>query len=189
MLNKLITIFCLCLIIVGAGPGSCFATKKNKESVHPKKIGFIVKHANADANVKLKRTGTQANDLMKQLNEKRVFFGYDQSNISEVSADILLDIVEMLQDNPDARILLTGHTDNRGSHEYNLALGAKRADAAKMFMINCAPYLEKRIRVASKGEIEPLVYVSDHAKPGQGNSKYEKEHAKNRRVEFSFFME
>nr|WP_315940521.1 OmpA family protein [Wolbachia pipientis] len=135
----------------------------------------------------VKHIGTQANDLMKQLNHERIFFGYDQSNISEASADMLLDIVEILQDNPDARILLTGHTDNRGPHDYNLALGAKRAEAAKMFMINCAPYLDKRIRTASKGETEPLVNVPDHAKPG--HSKYEKEHAKNRRVEFSFFME
>lgn len=39
--------------------------------------------------------------------------------------------MEVLQDNPDAKVTLTGHTDNRGSHEYNLALGARRADAAK----------------------------------------------------------
>ncbi len=183
MLNKLITMFCLCLIIAGAGPGSCFFNKK-KEQVHAKKPSFVVKQAN----VKLKHTGLQANDLTKKLNKAKIFFGFDQSNISEVSADILLDVVEILQDNPEARILLTGHTDIRGSHEYNLALGARRAEAAKMFMINCAPYLEKRIRTASKGETEPLVDVpDDHVKPAQ--SKYEKEHSKNRRVEFSFFTE
>ncbi len=90
--------------------------------------------------------------------------------------------MEVLQDNPDAKVTLTGHTDNRGSHEYNLALGARRADAAKKFMVSCTPYIENRIKTASKGETEPLVNVKDDSR----NSKYEKEHAKNRRVEFSF---
>jgi peptidoglycan-associated lipoprotein len=122
------------------------------------------------------------NPVVKQIEDKKVFFGYDESNITEVGADALLDVMEVLQDNPDAKVTLTGHTDNRGSYEYNVALGARRADAAKKFMVNCTPYLENRIRTASKGETEPLVYVQDDSK----NSKYEKEHAKNRRVEFAF---
>jgi peptidoglycan-associated lipoprotein len=121
--------------------------------------------------------------VVKQaIGDKKVFFGYDESNVTEASADILLDVVEILQNNPDAKVTLTGHTDSRGSHEYNLALGARRADEAKKFIVNCTPYLEKRIRTASKGEIEPLVNVKDDDR----NSKYEKDHAKNRRVEISF---
>ncbi|QOD38659.1 OmpA family protein [Candidatus Wolbachia massiliensis] len=127
-------------------------------------------------------TANKMNSVVKQISEKRVFFDYDKSDIAEAGADILLDVMEVLQDNPDAKVTLTGHTDNRGSYEYNVALGARRADAAKKFMVSCAPYLENRIKTASRGETEPLVYVQDDSK----NSKYEKEHAKNRRIEFSF---
>nr|WP_232503079.1 OmpA family protein [Wolbachia endosymbiont of Cimex lectularius] len=122
------------------------------------------------------------NSVVKQMSEKRVFFDYDKSNIGEAGADVLLDVMEVLQNNPDMKVTVIGHTDNRGSHEYNVALGERRADAAKKFMVSCTPYLENRIKTASRGETEPLVYVQDDSK----NSKYEKQHAKNRRVEFSF---
>lgn len=56
------------------------------------------------------------NSVVKQIDDKRVFFGYDESSITEVSADALLDVMEVLQDNPGAKVTLTGHSDNRGSH-------------------------------------------------------------------------
>lgn len=154
MWSRLIVTFCFCFFV--AGLSSC--PKKGIQSTN------------------------KVNSVVKQVSQKRIFFDYDKFDITESSADILLDVVAVLQDNPDAQVTLIGHTDNRGSHEYNLALGAKRADAAKKFMVSCTPYLEKRIKTASKGETEPLVDVRDDSR----NSKYEKEHAKNRRVEFSF---
>ncbi|KLT22595.1 peptidoglycan-associated lipoprotein,putative [Wolbachia endosymbiont of Armadillidium vulgare str. wVulC] len=154
MWSRVVIMCCFCLLLTGVS--SC-----------PKKEVSVANKMNA---------------VIKQIGDKRVFFGYDESSITEMSADALLDAMEVLQDNPDAKVTLTGHTDNRGSHEYNLALGARRADAAKKFMVSCASYLENRIKTASKAETEPLVDVKDDSK----NSKYEKDHAKNRRVEFSF---
>lgn len=158
MWSKLVVMCCFCLLLTGVS--SC--PKKGVDVINKK-------------NPVVKQVGDKVSD-------KKVFFGYDESNITEVSADVLLDIVEVLQNNPDAKVLLTGHADNRGTADYNLALGARRADAAKKFIVNCTPYLEKRIRTASKGETVPLVHVKDDTR----NSKYEKEHAKNRRVEISF---
>ncbi|WP_088414811.1 OmpA family protein [Wolbachia endosymbiont of Wuchereria bancrofti] len=154
MWSRLIAMCCFCLLLTGVS--SC--SKRGVNAIN--KMNFVV----------------------KQMKEKRVFFDYDKSDISEAGADTLLDVMEVLQDDPDVKVTLIGHTDNRGSYEYNVALGARRADAAKNFMVSCTPYLEDRIKTASKGETEPLVYVADDSK----NSKYEKEHAKNRRVEFSF---
>ncbi|WP_333023267.1 OmpA family protein [Wolbachia endosymbiont of Pentidionis agamae] len=118
---------------------------------------------------------TITSQTKKQQNVHRVFFAYDKSDISEASADVLLDALEFLQDNENAKIVLVGHADNRGSHDYNLALGERRANSAKRFMINCTPSIEKRIKTLSKGESEPLVIPS--------NPKDEKAHAQNRRVE------
>lgn len=154
MWSRLVVMCCFCLLLTGVS--SC-----------PKK-GV--------------NTANKMNSVVKQMGEKRVFFDYDKSNISEAGADVLLDVMEVLQNNPDMKITVTGHTDNRGSYEYNVALGERRADAAKKFMVSCTPYLENRIKTASRGETEPLVYVQDDSK----DSKYEKQHAKNRRVEFSF---
>jgi peptidoglycan-associated lipoprotein len=99
-------------------------------------------------------TTNKMDSVVKQIGDRRVFFDYEESSITEVSTDALLDVMEVLQDNPDAKVTLTGHTDNRGSHEYNLALGARRSDAAKKFMVICTPYIENRIKTASKGETE-----------------------------------
>ncbi|MGL9732856.1 MAG: OmpA family protein [Wolbachia sp.] len=154
MWSRLVVMCCFCLLLTGVS--SC-----------PKK-GM--------------NTAYKINSVVKQMSEKRVFFDYDKSNIGEAGADVLLDIIEVLQNNNDMKVTVTGHTDNRGSHEYNVALGERRADAAKKFMVNCTPYLENRIKIASRGETEPLIYVQDDSK----NSRYEKQHAKNRRVEFSF---
>ncbi|QKX01269.1 OmpA family protein [Wolbachia endosymbiont of Dipetalonema caudispina] len=154
MWSRLVVMCCFCLLLTGIS--SC----QKKEVTTINKTNFFV----------------------KQMNEKRVFFGYDKFNIDEAGADVLLDVIKVLQHNPDIKVTVTGHTDNRGSYEYNVALGERRADAAKKFMVSCAPYLENRIKTASKGETEPLVYVQDDSK----NSKYEKQHAKNRRVEFLF---
>ncbi|MDG7056339.1 MAG: OmpA family protein [Wolbachia endosymbiont of Meromenopon meropis] len=155
MWSKLIAMCCFCLLLTGIS--SC-----------PKKVGV--------------GTASKTGSVIKQISERRVFFDYDKSNINEAGADVLLDVIEVLQNNPGMNVTVTGHTDNRGSYEYNIALGERRANAAKKFMTGCAPYLENRIKTASKGETEPLVYVQDDSK----NSKYEKQHAKNRRVEFSF---
>ncbi|MDF0607394.1 OmpA family protein [Wolbachia endosymbiont of Onchocerca gibsoni] len=154
MWNRLVMICSFCLLLTGAS--SC--SKKEVTAIN--RINFVT----------------------KQMSEKRVFFDYDKSNIIEAGADVLLDVIEVLQNNPDIKVTVIGHTDNRGSYEYNIALGERRANAAKKFMVSCAPYLEDRIKTASKGEAEPLVYVQDNSK----NSKYEKQHAKNRRVEFLF---
>ncbi|QKX01395.1 OmpA family protein [Wolbachia endosymbiont of Cruorifilaria tuberocauda] len=154
MWSRLILMCCSCFLLTGVS--SC----QKKGGITIDKTDFVV----------------------KQISEKRVFFDYDKSNINEVGAGVLLDVIEVLQNNPDIKVTVIGHTDNRGSYEYNVALGERRADTAKKFMVNCAPYLENRIKTASRGETEPIVYVQDDSK----NSKYERQHAKNRRVEFLF---
>ncbi|KAM3725963.1 Peptidoglycan-associated lipoprotein [Dirofilaria immitis] len=129
MWSKLVVMRCFCLLLTGVS--SC-----------PKR-----------------GVANKMNSVVKQMSEKRVFFNYDKSNISEAGADVMLDIMEVLQNNPDMKVTVTGHTDNRGSYEYNVTLGERRADAAKKFMVSCTSYLENRIKTASRGETEPLVYV------------------------------
>jgi peptidoglycan-associated lipoprotein len=84
-----------------------------------------------------------------------VHFDYDRSNIRAEDATILDRKIAILQANPAVRITVTGHCDERGSDEYNLALGNRRALAAREYMVNRGIAAD-RISTASRGEEQPL---------------------------------
>ena len=62
----------------------------------------------------------------------RVFFGYDSSDLDSDALELLQDQVAWLKQNSDVTITIEGHCDERGTREYNLALGEKRAQAVKI---------------------------------------------------------
>lgn len=63
-----------------------------------------------------------------------VHFGYNDYTISTQDGEVLKGNAKWLQDNPGARVQIEGHCDERGSEEYNIALGARRAQAAKDYL-------------------------------------------------------
>ncbi len=101
-----------------------------------------------------------------------VYFDYDKSDIRDDQKATLEAKLPIFQANPDMRIRVAGHTDNRGSDEYNLALGQRRAAEVKQYLI-ARGIAEGRIDVVSFGEERPAV--------AQDN---EDAWAKNRRDEF-----
>ncbi len=101
-----------------------------------------------------------------------VYFDYDMSNIRDDQRATLEAKLPIFQANPDMRIRVAGHTDNRGSDEYNLALGQRRAAEVKRYLV-ARGIAEGRIDVVSFGEERPAV--------AQDN---EDAWAKNRRDEF-----
>jgi len=103
----------------------------------------------------------------------RVNFDFDRSNIRPGDAAVLDRKLAILQANPNLRIQVTGHCDERGSDEYNLALGNRRALAAKRYLTDRG-IAESRITTSSMGEERPLATGSNEAAWGQ-----------NRRDEFS----
>lgn len=108
-----------------------------------------------------------------QASLERIFFEFDSFVLSQASRDILSRNAEyLLKKQPNSRVLLEGHCDERGSDEYNLALGEKRARAARDYLITLGVNAN-RLSVISYGEEKPLV---------QGHN--EEAWAKNRRVEF-----
>jgi len=102
-----------------------------------------------------------------------IYYDYDQSDLTEAARSLLQAKVPVLQANSAMRIRITGHTDDRGSSEYNLALGLRRAAEAKAFLV--ANGIDgARIDIASMGEEMPAV---------QGEN--EEAWSKNRRAEFA----
>lgn len=103
-----------------------------------------------------------------------LYFGYDRIEISQEASQEIVKHVQFMQDNPTIRLRLEGHTDVRGTREYNLALGENRALSVKAVM---SPYegISKRIEVISYGEEKPQSKIND-----------EIGWQKNRRVEFIY---
>ncbi len=85
-----------------------------------------------------------------------IHFDYDKSNVRGEDAGILDQKVAILQANPELRIRVGGHCDERGSDEYNLALGNRRAQAAKQYLVSHG-IDASRIETQSWGEEKPAV--------------------------------
>ncbi|MBR1778498.1 MAG: peptidoglycan-associated lipoprotein Pal [Alphaproteobacteria bacterium] len=92
----------------------------------------------------------------------RVFFGFDKSNLSADAVRVLKVQAEYLKANPTKKIVIEGHTDDRGTREYNLALGERRAVAVKNYLISRGVDAD-RIRVISYGKERPAVVGANEA--------------------------
>ncbi len=84
-----------------------------------------------------------------------IYFAYDQYDISTDAQFTLQAVASWLNKNPDAKILVEGHCDDRGTNEYNLALGDRRAKAARDYLVALG-IASGRIETISYGEEEPL---------------------------------
>jgi peptidoglycan-associated lipoprotein len=108
------------------------------------------------------RRADSLNALMSSSEEVRntlaamIHFDLDRSNIRADDMGRLDQKVAILQANPDLRIRIGGHCDERGSDEYNLALGNRRAQASKQYLVSHG-IDASRIETQSWGEERPLV--------------------------------
>jgi len=98
------------------------------------------------------RDGTDLNNEIRGLLES-VYFDFDRSNIKESERSKLRAAADYLRDNPNSRLLLEGHCDWRGTAEYNLGLGDRRAASALDYLATLGVD-EGRIETLSKGDLE-----------------------------------
>ena len=102
-----------------------------------------------------------------------IYFEFDKSNLTSKSIQILKSLTSALNENKSIQVTLAGHADERGTREYNLALGQRRAETVSdYFILNGIS--KNRITVKSYGEERPLAL-------GQDDASY----SKNRRVEIN----
>jgi peptidoglycan-associated lipoprotein len=106
-----------------------------------------------------------------KLDFRDIYFDYDRYDIKESAKAVLGELATWLINN-DASILIEGHCDDRGTNEYNLALGDRRASSVKSFLISSGVSARK-IETVSFGEEKPLC-------PEQNESCW----SKNRRAHF-----
>ena len=111
-------------------------------------------------------------DLQAVAGLERIHFAYNQFTLEEPARVTLEQNAVFLRNNPALKVVIEGHCDERGSDEYNLALGERRAVAAKNYLVSLGIAAD-RLRIISYGEEQPLVAESN-----------EDAWAKNRRAEF-----
>ena len=89
-----------------------------------------------------------------------VFFALDKSDISTAASEVLSRQAAWLQTNPGVMIVIEGHCDERGTREYNMALGERRANAVKEYLISQG-ITASRIDTISYGKERPVVVGSN----------------------------
>jgi peptidoglycan-associated lipoprotein len=101
-----------------------------------------------------------------------IYFEFDKSTLTPQAKETLVKKAKWLRANKDVSVIIEGHCDERGTNEYNLALGDRRAASTKTFLVDLG-IAPSRLTIISYGEEQPL--VSGHN---------EEAWAKNRRAHF-----
>lgn len=103
---------------------------------------------------------------------QHIHFEFDSAELTDTAKDLLREKAGWLKANTDRQVIIEGHCDERGTTEYNLALGERRASAAKQYLQDLGVGAF-RLTTVSYGEERPL-------DPGQNEAAY----SKNRRAQF-----
>jgi len=155
------------LIVLTLGFSIACSSKKKVDDVQ---AGDVAADSNVSSrDIKFDPRGSDSGSI-KGLNTIR--FGYDDASISSEARRILASNAEWIKANTDATIQVEGHCDERGSVEYNLALGERRAKAVKNYLIGLG-IDGQRLTIISYGKEKPLDTTNTEA--GM---------AKNRRANF-----
>jgi peptidoglycan-associated lipoprotein len=114
----------------------------------------------------------EAARLKQEFENKAIYFEFDSAVLGTEAQDVLREKADYLKANADKKVLIEGHCDDRGSVEYNLALGQRRAESAMKYLVILG-ISSDRIRTISYGKERPV-------DPGQNEEAW----AMNRRDEF-----
>jgi len=99
--------------------------------------------------------GSPLEDPDSELSERVVYFAFDSADIRSEGKELLAAHAEFLANNPDVSVVLEGHTDERGSREYNLALGERRAKSVQKYLVLQGAGRDQ-LEVVSFGEERPV---------------------------------
>ncbi len=157
---KTYSIFFMVILIT-----SCSSMKVTEEAVYDSDISTVEASIIEEKEMNLQTKAVFTNAT--------VYFEFDKFNLNSKSLQTLKSAVSAMKNNKSIRITIAGHADERGTREYNLALGQRRADAVKdYFVLNGIN--KNRINVKSYGEERPAAYGAD-----------ENSYSKNRRAEIN----
>ncbi|MDR2016739.1 MAG: peptidoglycan-associated lipoprotein Pal [Burkholderiales bacterium] len=134
--------------------------------------GTDISGANVDG-----RGGNELKDPANILSRRSVFFAFDSYVVEDQYRPIVEAHARYLVGHSDARMMLQGHADERGTHEYNIALGQRRADAVKRMMV---------LLGAKESQIETVSFGKENPRnPGHDEAAW----AENRRTDIVYVGE
>lgn len=162
-------------LVAGCGGGA--ATQPgDEEEVTADEVHVSDAEAAAAAEDEAARAEAMAEaDAVDRPEVMTIYFDFDKSNIRSEFYDDLNAHAAYLQANPDAKVVLEGHTDERGTREYNMALGERRGNSVQRYL-SLQGVDSEQMEVVSYGEERPVVRAA----------QTREDHAKNRRVEFIY---
>ena len=169
-MNKLAkkkSIFLISFILISV---SCNTTNVTEEAVYDSVVSSVEVSVEDDKNKTDEVYDYSSKAIMANA---VVYFDFDQYTLSSKSIQTLRSIAQVMEDNKDLEITVSGHADERGTREYNLALGQRRGEAVRDYLL-LNGISKNRITVKSYGEEYPLV-------KGSNESSW----AKNRRAEIN----
>ncbi len=105
--------------------------------------------------------GSQA-DFMRSVQSDRIFFDTDRYNVDNADMVVLQSQAQWAMRYPNTMLVIEGHADERGTRDYNLALGERRANAAKQYLISLG-VPAGRIQTVSYGKERPQALGSDES--------------------------
>ncbi|MBB3035003.1 peptidoglycan-associated lipoprotein Pal [Alteriqipengyuania lutimaris] len=103
--------------------------------------------------------GTQQHFVNAVNGQNVIYFDTDRYNIDTADAAALQTQAQYLSQYPNLRVTIEGHADERGTRDYNLALGERRANAAKNYLVSLG-IAANRVRTVSYGEERPVATAS-----------------------------
>jgi len=173
------------VVLLSATLVACGGTKNVQESVPPVQdamsgsgdgstSGVSDVSAAQGADLGVEGAGATSGTAGDPLSNRQVYFEYDSSAITEASQQIIEAHAAYLVNNPGITVMLEGNTDERGTREYNLALGERRAKAVAK-MMQALGVSSSNIQTVSYGEERPVAL-------GQDETSY----SQNRRVEIIY---
>jgi peptidoglycan-associated lipoprotein len=101
-------------------------------------------------------------DFLQQVGTDTIHFDTDHSDVDQEATGILTAQAKWLNAHPQVRVTIEGHCDERGTREYNLALGDRRATAAKNFLVSQGVSPD-RLSTISYGKERPVAMGSDES--------------------------
>jgi len=149
----------LALIVAGSlALGACKTTPKE---LPPEPAPAPTATPDTGSDVGAVIPGSQA-DFIARVASDTIYFDTDRYNVDSADMAVLQSQAQWLLQYPAKRLTIEGHADERGTREYNLALGERRANAAKSYLVSLG-VSESRIQTVSYGKERPKALGSDEA--------------------------
>ena len=168
--SKVLMVLTLGLIVSVAGLNGCAGKKKIVEEPVKKEVKAPPKKPAPPAVIP-KIPARREEVVPRDLSFATIYFDFDQSNIRSDQQNAIRTNAQLMSQYSTVRIRIEGHCDERGTDEYNMALGQRRADSVQRYLADYG-ITRSRISTISYGEMRPV-------DPGHDETAW----AKNRRTE------